>query len=249
VLSSGSRGNCIYVESDAVKIIIDSGLSVKELGRRLESIDRTPGELDAVFLTHEHSDHIGGVGPLVRKYSIPLYATNGTFQAGKKLGIVPVFNPIRSGEIVHLENLEIEPYTTSHDAQESIAYVIRCHNRKLGHATDMGMVTHQACEALKNSHVLLLESNHDVEMLDFGPYSWALKKRIKSDLGHLSNEACGELLSAVKHEHLQRVILMHLSQTNNHPEIAHVTALQALGSHTPILSLASQDQPTELIEV
>jgi phosphoribosyl 1,2-cyclic phosphodiesterase len=249
VLSSGSRGNCIYIESDVAKIIIDSGLSVKELGKRLNSIDRTPEELDAVFLTHEHSDHIGGVGPLVRKYSIPLYATNGTIQAGKKLGSIPVFNSICSGKTIQLDGLEIEPYATSHDAQESVAYVIRYQNRKLGHATDMGMVTHEALEILKNSHVLLLESNHDVEMLDFGPYSWALKKRIKSDRGHLSNEACGKLLAAVKHEHLQRVVLMHLSQTNNHPEIAHLTALQALGSHTPILSLANQNQPTELIEI
>ena len=249
MLSSGSRGNCIYIESDTTKIIIDSGLSVKELGRRLNSIDRTPEELDAVFLTHEHSDHIGGVGPLVRKYSIPLYATHGTIQAGQKLGNVPVFNPIQSGEMVQLAELEIEPYATSHDAQESVAYAIRCQNRKLGHATDMGMVTQVVREALKNSHVLLLESNHDVEMLDFGPYPWALKKRIKSDLGHLSNESCGDLLNAIKHEHLQRVILMHLSQTNNHPEIAHITALQALGSYTPILSLASQDQPMELTEV
>ena len=249
VLSSGSRGNCIYIESDTAKIIIDSGLSVKELGRRLKSIDRTPEELDAVFLTHEHSDHIGGVGPLVRKYSIPLYATNGTIQASQKLGSVPVFNPIRSGETVQVDGLEIEPYATSHDAREPVAYVIRCQSRKLGHATDMGIVTHEVREILKNSHVLLLESNHDVEMLDVGPYSWTLKKRIKSDLGHLSNEACGELLAAIKHDHLQRVILMHLSQTNNHPEIAHVTALQALGNHYPILSLADQDQPTELIEV
>jgi len=224
-------------------------LSVKELGRRLKSINRTPEELDAVFITHEHSDHIGGVGPLVRKYSIPLYATNGTIQAGHKLGNIPIFNPIRSGETVQLEDLNIEPYSTSHDAQESVAYVIRCQNRKLGHATDMGVVTHEVREILKNSHVLLLESNHDIEMLDFGPYSWALKKRIKSDRGHLSNEACGELLATIKHEHLRRVILMHLSQTNNHPEIAHVTALQALGNFTPILSLANQDQPMELIEV
>ena len=145
--------------------------------------------------------------------------------------------------------LEIEPYATSHDAREPVAYVIRCQSRKLGHATDMGMATHEVREILKNSHVLLLESNHDVEMLDVGPYSWTLKKRIKSDLGHLSNEACGELLAAINHEHLQRVVLMHLSQTNNHPEIAHVTAIQALGSHSPVLSLADQDQPTELIEV
>ncbi|SVC93110.1 uncharacterized protein METZ01_LOCUS345964, partial [marine metagenome] len=210
---------------------------------------RTPEELDAVFLTHEHSDHISGVGPLVRRHSIPLYATKGTIQAGKKLGNIPFFNPIRAGETIQLDGLEIEPYATSHDAQESVAYVIRCQSRKLGHATDMGVVTHEAREKLKDSHVLLLESNHDVEMLDVGPYPWTLKQRIKSDLGHLSNEACGDLLAAVSHEHLQRGMLMHLSQTNNHPEIARVTALQALGCRTPTLSVAQQGQATELIEI
>jgi len=178
-----------------------------------------------------------------------LYATKGTIQAGQKLGNIPEFIPIRAGETVRLDGLEIEPYATSHDAQESVAYVARSQSRKLGHATDMGMITHEILEKLKNSHVLLLESNHDVEMLDVGPYPWALKQRIKSELGHLSNEACGDLLAGISHEHLRRVVLMHLSQTNNHPEIAYVTALQALGSRTPMLSLARQDQATELLEV
>jgi|TARA_B100000959_G_scaffold243648_1_gene267078 phosphoribosyl 1,2-cyclic phosphodiesterase len=249
VLSSGSRGNCIYLESDVAKIIIDSGLSVRELKRRLMTIGRTPEELDAVFLTHEHSDHIGGVGPLVRKHGIPLYATEGTVRAGEKLGNIPGFSTIRAGETVRIDGLEIEPYATSHDARESVAYVVRCQNRKLGHATDMGRVTHEVREKLKNSHVLLVESNHDVEMLDVGPYPWPVKQRIKGELGHLSNEACGELLAAVSHEHLERVLLMHLSQTNNHSEIARITALQALGSSTPHLELAQQDQATELIAV
>lgn len=248
-MSSGSRGNCIYLESFSAKIIIDSGLSVKELRQRLKFINRTPEELDAVFLTHEHSDHIGGVGPLVRKYEIPLFATKGTLHAGEKLGRVPIFNYIRAGETINIGGLEIEPYKTSHDARESVAYVIRCQNRKLGHATDMGIVTHQTREILKNAHVLLVESNHDIEMLDVGPYPWPLKQRIKSTLGHLSNDACGELLAAVSHEHLKQVVLMHLSQTNNHSEIARITALQALGSRSPILSLAQQNQATELKEV
>ena len=118
-------------------------MSLKELGRRLKSIDRTPEELDAVFLTHEHSDHIHGVGPLLRKYSIPLYATKGTIQAGLKIGSIPVFNPICAGETIQLGGLKIEPYPTSHDAKESVAYVVRFRSRKLGHATDMGMITHE----------------------------------------------------------------------------------------------------------
>ena len=248
-MSSGSRGNCIYLESSSAKIIIDCGLNVKELRRRLSSIGRTPEELDAVFLTHEHSDHIVGVGPLVRKHEIPLYATKGTVQAGEKLGRIPIFRPIRAGETIRVDSLEIEPYNTSHDARESVAYVIRCQNRKLGHATDMGMITHETREKLKNSHVLLVESNHDVEMLDVGPYPWPVKQRIKSALGHLSNEACGDLLATVSHEHLKHVVLMHLSQTNNHSEIARITALQALGNRNLILDLARQDQATELKEI
>ena len=249
MLASGSRGNSIYLESDSAKVIIDSGLSIKELTQRLKSIDRTPEQLDAIFLTHEHSDHIRGVGPLARKYSIPLYATTGTIEGGKKLGSIPVLNPVRAGETILVDGLEIEAYTTSHDAKESVAYIIQCQNRKLGHATDMGITTHEVQRKLKGSHVLLLESNHDIEMLDFGPYPWPVKQRIKSEVGHLSNEACGNLLATVSHGHLERVVLMHLSQINNHPEIARVTALQALGSCTAHLDLALQNQATDLIEV
>jgi phosphoribosyl 1,2-cyclic phosphodiesterase len=113
----------------------------------------------------------------------------------------------------------------------------------------MGTVTSTAREKLKNAHVLLVESNHDVEMLDVGPYPWLVKQRIKSELGHLSNEACGNLLATVSHDRLKQVVLMHLSQTNNHPEIAYITALQAMGSHAPQMVLARQDRATELMEV
>ncbi|KMP12712.1 hypothetical protein UR09_00465 [Candidatus Nitromaritima sp. SCGC AAA799-A02] len=224
-------------------------MSVVELERRLASIGRATDELDAVFLTHEHTDHVGGVGPLIRKHSIPLYATEGTVRAGGRMGRIPKFQPIRAGETVRVDGLEIEPYATSHDARESVAYVVRCKNRKLGHATDMGTVSSGVREKLKGAHVLLLESNHDVEMLDAGPYPWPLKQRIKSELGHLSNEACGDLLAAVSHDGLKRVVLMHLSQTNNHPEIARVTALQAMGSRAPLMDLAQQDRATVLMEV
>ena len=231
-------------------MLIDSGLSVRELERRLASIGRKADELDAVFLTHEHSDHVSGVGPLVRRYGIPLYATEGTMRAGEKsLGRATQYQLICAGEPVQVDGLALEPYATSHDARESVAYVVHCKNRRLGHATDMGVVIPTAREKLKNAHVLLVESNHDIEMLDVGPYPWSVKQRIKSEFGHLSNEACGDLLATVSHSGLKQVVLMHLSHTNNHPEIAYITARQAMGSHAPQMVLAQQDRATELVEV
>lgn len=145
--------------------------------------------------------------------------------------------------------LSVEAYTTPHDAAEPVAFVVGYGNRKLGHATDLGSITPLVREQLKNADALLLEANHDVEMLDAGAYPWPLKKRIKSDLGHLSNEACAELLSAVDHGGLQTVVLMHLSESNNNPEIAELTVRQRLRRSAAQMILARQDRPTELLAI
>ncbi len=249
VLSSGSGGNSIYIEANGTKVLLDAGLSEKKLSARMRSIGICPEELDAVFLTHEHSDHCRGVGPLVRKYNLPLYATEGTMRRINNIGRLPEFKTIRADEPVQLGGLTIEPYATPHDGEETVAFVFHYQGRKLGHMTDLGKVTPEVKNKLQRSDVLLVESNHDVSMLEAGPYPWNLKMRIKSDVGHLSNEACGELLSSVVHSGLKKVMLLHLSETNNHPDIATITAQQALGDSTAELELAKQDEPMPLASI
>lgn len=209
-----------------------------------------PEELDAVFLTHEHTDHCRGVGPLVRKYNIPLYATDGTMRRiSNTVGRLPELNTIRADEPVQLGSLTIEPYATPHDGEETVAFVFHYEGHKLGHMTDLGKITPTVKEKLQRADVLLVESNHDVSILEAGPYPWSLKMRIKSDVGHLSNEACGDLLSSVVHSGLKQVTLLHLSETNNHPDIAMITAQQALGDSNAKLELAKQNEPMSLVSI
>jgi phosphoribosyl 1,2-cyclic phosphodiesterase len=248
ILSSGSGGNSLYIEADGKRILIDAGLSEKKLSQRMAGIDRSMKGLDAVFATHEHSDHIRGMGPLLRKHQLQLYTTEGTYKrASSTLGKLPSFNSIRAGQPVEFGELVVEPYATPHDAEESVAFVIHYQGLRLGLATDLGRATSEVISKLQNLDVLLIEANHDVEMLDAGPYPWVTKRRIKSDVGHLSNEACGEILSSVKHSGLHLVVLMHMSETNNHPDLARLTAQQALGQNTPNMIIAEQNHSTPLI--
>ena len=249
VLSSGSGGNSVYIEADGKRILIDAGLSEKKLSQRMAHIDRSLNGLDAVFATHEHSDHIRGMGPLLRRHQLPLYTTEGTYnRARHSLGTLPSFNRIRAGQPVEFGELVVEPYATPHDAEESVAFVIHFRGLRLGLATDLGKVTAEVKSKLQKLDALLIESNHDLEMLDTGPYPWVTKKRIKSDVGHLSNEACGEMLSSVKHSGLRLIVLMHMSETNNHPELARITARQALGQDDSTeMIIAEQNHPTPLI--
>ncbi len=250
ILSSGSGGNSVYIEADGKRILIDAGLSEKKLSQRMAHIDRSLNGLDAVFATHEHTDHIRGMGPLLRRHQLPLYTTEGTYKrACHSLGKLPGFNPIRAGQFVEFGELVVEPYATPHDAEESVAFVIHYRGLRLGIATDLGKVTAEVTSKLQKLDALLIESNHDVEMLDAGPYPWITKRRIKSDVGHLSNEACGEILSSVKHSGLRLVVLMHMSETNNLPELARITAHQALGQDTPEMIIAEQNHPTPLMSL
>jgi len=252
VLASGSAGNSTYIETDSHKILLDAGLSEKKLSARLASIGRDVKDLDAVFVTHEHSDHVSGIGPLVRKHNIQLFTTEGTLRKiQSRIGRIPSWAPIRSEEPVSIGDMVVEPYATPHDAEESVAFVIRCGNTKIGHATDLGKVTPFVREKLKKSTALLVEANHDINMLEVGPYPWPLKQRIKSGVGHLSNEACGELLASANHDGLRLVVLMHLSETNNLAELATLTAEQALGERASKIKqvLAQQDRPTELFSI
>lgn len=225
-------------------------MSERALAARMKLIGRDLSGLDAVFITHEHSDHVRGIGPLARKHKAPVFTTEGTLRRIRNsAGQLPQWRPLRADEPITVGDLTVEPYATPHDAEESVAFVVWKDNAKLGHATDLGSVTPGVRQKLKNADTLLVEANHDLDMLDAGPYPWPVKQRVKGEWGHLSNESCAELLASVVHSQLKRVVLMHLSQTNNHPDIAELTARQALGDCEPEMILASQDRPTHLLPV
>ncbi len=250
VLASGSKGNAVYIESKQARILIDIGLGPHVLKKRLAHIYREPQDVTALFLTHEHTDHISGAGALTKKHETPIYGTRGTREAMRRHVPPHVdWRTIGSADETVVGDLTVESFRTPHDAAESVAYVVRCGSQKLGHITDLGRITPLIVDKLQDCDVLLVESNHDERMLENGHYPWPLKQRIQSDVGHLSNEACADLLAQVKHDALKTVVLMHLSESNNHPEIAMDSARRALGDHPATLFPARQSTPTVLIPV
>lgn len=191
-----------------------------------------------------------GAGLLARKFQLPFYATRGTFEALERhLPPGAERRILAQDDEVALGGLRVQSYPTPHDGAESVAFVIRHEGRTLGHATDLGCIDQVVRERLRDCDALLVESNHDPELLRNGPYPWPLKQRVGGDLGHLSNAACADLLTAVRHEALQTVVLMHLSETNNRPEIARRHAAAALAGSPARLWVSHQDTPTPLIPV
>ncbi len=227
-IASGSSGNCIYIGSDNTHLLVDVGISKKRIEEGLQSLELTGDDIDGILITHEHIDHIGGLGVMARKYNIPVYATRDTIEAIKsydRLGAVEedIFHPIAPDVDWKIKDLTIHAFSTSHDAADSVAYTVGNKGKKCAVATDMGNFTDYTVQKLKGVNTLLLEANHDVRMLQVGPYPYALKQRILSDDGHLSNELSGRLLSQLLHDKMDRIILGHLSKENNMPELAYET--------------------------
>ena len=253
VLASGSRGNSVYVEAEDTKILIDAGLSCRELVRRLDIINARPSSFDALVVTHEHSDHIRGAGPVVRRFDIPLYINDSTFKEGmKSLGTISRQVTVRTGQTLRVNNLEIETFTKCHDAADPMGLIISYNGSRLGIITDLGKSTRLVEERLKNCNALIIEFNHDIDMLDNGSYPLNLKRRIKGRDGHLSNKQAGDLLKNVVCKKLSKVVLAHLSQENNLPEIAYRTAKEALihyGARQPEILISLQDQPMPLMDI
>lgn len=225
-IASGSSGNCIYVGSDTTHLLIDVGISGKRTEAGLKELDLSMRDIDGIFITHEHADHIAGLGVLGRKYEVPIYATRGTIEAIKKtasVGKIPeeLFCPVSADEKVIVKDLVCNPMKISHDAAEPVAYRIQHGKKRIGIVTDLGNYNDYTVESLKGMDALLLEANHDINMLQVGPYPYYLKQRILGDRGHLSNERAGQLLCRLMHEGLQNVILGHLSKENNLPELAY----------------------------
>lgn len=227
-IASGSSGNCIYAGSDDSHILIDAGISGKRIETGLNSIDLKTAEMQGILITHEHIDHIGGLGVIARRYGIPMYATEGTIDAvlhTKSVGKIEesLFHAIQPDVDFVIGDLTIQPISISHDAADPVAYKIKQPGKSMAVMTDLGKYDQSIIDKLQNLDVLLLEANHDVQMLQVGSYPYSLKRRILGEKGHLSNEASGQLLGELLHDHFNTVFLGHLSKENNYEELAYET--------------------------
>lgn len=256
VLASGSSGNSIYISGGKTNILIDAGLSGKKIEKRMTQIGVSPDELDAILVTHEHSDHVKGVGVLSRRYDLPVYANDLTWQSAEKcIGRIENDNcKIFKNEFM-VGELGISPFNISHDAVAPVGFIIKCGKYKIGHATDMGFVPLEVEEGLKDLDLLIIESNHDLEMLMSGSYPWPLKNRINGAEGHLSNDDTADLLPRVIGSNFPRILLAHLSKDNNIPELAYITIKNNLEDKglqigkDLHLNFTYRNRPTELYEV
>ena len=227
-IASGSSGNCIYVGTEETALLVDVGISAKQTQAGLASIDRSPAELNGILVTHEHSDHIKGIGVMARKFGLPIYGTKGTLDAVKNcssLGKIDegLFCEIKPDEPFQMGDITICPFEIPHDAAQPVAYRLEHQERAVAVATDMGTFNDYIISNLKGLDALLLEANHDVRMLQAGMYPYYLKQRILSDRGHLSNENAGRLLCAILHDDLKEIYLGHLSKENNYEALAYET--------------------------
>lgn len=230
-IASGSSGNCAYIGSEHTRILIDAGISGKKIMEGLAELGLTGEQIDALFITHEHVDHIRGAGVLSRRFDIPIFATADTWAAMEdSLGRIAPGNKriVYADEMCPINDLCVKPFAIPHDAAEPVGYSVFAGKKKLTLATDIGHVTDTIRENIEDSELLLLESNHDVDMLKRGSYPWHLKQRILGEKGHLSNTAAGELLTEVMSGKLKYVFLGHLSEENNNPHLAYETVEEIL---------------------
>jgi phosphoribosyl 1,2-cyclic phosphodiesterase len=253
VLGSGSEGNSIILANNSSAIMIDAGFSLRQISERMEFCGFDISSVSGLNVTHEHSDHIRGAGVIARKRQIPLFATEQTLLMGKPLyGNLSDARVISRMQSFKINGFEIHPFSISHDAGDPIGMVIESEGFRIGICTDLGYVTHLVRQKLMNCHAILIEMNHDIQMLLAGSYPWPLKQRIRSNRGHLSNEDGGELIRDVWHHNLQHVVIGHLSKENNIPDLARLTAQQAIqsmgGAEITKLHVADQAIPSGFLD-
>lgn len=246
-LASGSKGNSLLVSCKGSSILIDAGLSGIEMERRLNVLNIEPESLKAIIITHEHTDHVKGAGILSRRYGLPLYITPRTYRACQSLGTISELRFFECGTSFQIDEMTINPFSISHDAEDPAGLTLEYKEHKIGIATDLGIVTSLVRDRLKGSHILYLESNHDVDMLINGSYPWHLKQRIKGRTGHLSNTDAKILVSELKTEKLKHVILAHLSEENNTPQKAAKEVSEALNASAIDLHVAKPHEPGKMI--
>ena len=252
VLGSGSGGNSTIVESGEGCLLLDAGFSCRELERRLEAVGRSAADVDAVLLTHEHDDHCKGVDRFARRHQVPVYGTRGTYKGQRLRGLGRFARPMGPGVPLTAAGFRIEVFPVSHDAREPVGIVVESGGgHRLGLATDLGCRTAEAWRRLQDLDILLLESNHDLDMLRTGPYPWRLKERVASERGHLSNEDAAAGIEALLTDRLSWVVLCHLSETNNSPAFAAAAVQPVLdgGRSRAKLVVAEQHRPGPWLEV
>ena len=251
-LASGSSGNSLLVQANGSAILVDAGLSAKQIAERLGRAGTDPASIQAIVVSHGHSDHVKGVGVLSRKYKIPVWMNRGTYDAVKQaLGKIHELLFFQTGRVFEVSGFRIHPFSMPHDCVDPVGFRISRGATQLGVATDLGSVTGLVTNLLQGVQVAVLESNHDPKMLIDGPYHWELKQRVKGRLGHLSNSQSAGLLQRIFSDELRAVVLAHVSETNNLPELALTCARDALGefiAQDGLLCCASQDQVGPEIE-
>lgn len=261
VLASGSRGNSAIVESSSTRILVDAGISCRETFKRMKASGDDPHSLSAIVTTHEHSDHVYGLLVLGRKLNIPIYMTGATHQAWSRsvrdaTGENPDTDRIEffsAGWRFQIGDIEVTPFTIPHDAADPVGFTFRSEGVKVGFATDLGYIPPSICDHLRGCDVLIMESNHDLEMLRGGPYPWSVKQRVMSRVGHLSNRALADFFAGDYDGNASYIVLAHLSEHNNHPEVARREAEAALGNRCNLLHnrvmLAAQSEVMQPIRL
>lgn len=260
-IASGSSGNCIYVGSDNTHILIDAGISKKRIEAGLNGMGLSLRDIDGILVTHEHSDHINGLGVISRAHHIPIYSTNETIECircNSKLGKIEddLYCAIMPDIVFNIKDLEINPFSISHDAANPVAYRVSHCNRSVAVATDMGHYNDYVVSNLKGVNGILLEANHDVRMLEAGSYPYILKRRILGDKGHLSNETSGKLLDTILHSEMKHIFLGHLSKENNYDMLAYETVRLEINTGESEfkaddfnIQVAKRDMPSDVIYI
>lgn len=260
-IASGSSGNCIYVGNDHTHLLVDTGISKKRIEQGLQTLGVKGDEISGILITHEHIDHIQGLGVFSRKYGIPVYGTSGTLEGircSNSLGKMPegLLHKVEVDSVFSLGDMNIRPFSISHDARQPSGYRIENETKAVAVATDLGKYDEYTVGHLSGLDALLLEANHDIHMLEVGPYPYPLKRRVMGEKGHLSNELSGRLLCDILHDNLKYVMLGHLSKENNYEELAYETVKLEIslgdnpfkGDDIPMM-VAKRDSVSEIITV
>jgi phosphoribosyl 1,2-cyclic phosphodiesterase len=251
VLGSGSGGNSTFVESGSTRFLVDAGLTAKTIVERLSRIDVDPSTLEGIFISHEYHDHIHGAGVLARKFKIPLYISQRALDFSSSALHHLIHRHIAADVPIQLGSVTITPFSTPHDSVDPLAFSLRTGGVRACIVSDIGHLSESVRLRLKNADALVIESNHDTEMLRTGTYPWPLKQRVMSHVGHLSNEALASFLSESFDGTARKVMLIHLSRQNNHPQLAYISACRALErfAKNTQLHISLQDEISDILEV